>query len=145
MSGTAAEDLAGSAGFDVTTVVVDQADVHARQGAAIGVLALGGRRVAPAAGDRRVLGGAVGPEDVDAELLRPVRHGGGHRRSAHARPADQRMVRRGAVGVVEERRKEERHAAARGEPVLEHCLQHGARVPFVDQMDGQPAGEGGEQ
>ena len=90
--GAAGEDLSGRAGRDVGAVVVDEAQLDARErppirpvAAVRGVVELATRR-------RRVLGGPVGADDRDAVRGRSLGEGEGHGRAAEADPAHQRGV-----------------------------------------------------
>ena len=101
---------------------------------AVGVEALGLGLVDQRAGDRRVLGAAVGAERLDAEPRRPLGDGGGHRRAAEAGEGHAGEVLLGEVGVVEDAGEEERGAAAHADVLGEHQPEDLAGIPHVDHV-----------
>ena len=70
--GAARPDLAGLAGGKVAALVVDDADLHARERVAVGAVALRLRLVGRRTRDGRVLRRAVGAGDLDPQPLGPL-------------------------------------------------------------------------
>ena len=96
-------------------------------------------------GDRGVLGGAVGPDQGDAELVRPLGHGVGNGRTAQADEVHELDVLGPAVRVVEQAGEEVGRPAAGRDLLLEHGGQHGRWVPPVDHEDGLAGDERTQQ
>ena len=116
--------------------VVEQADLDAGQRTPVGgqPLALGIGVVA--AGDRGVLGGAVHPDQRQAEGRGPLGDRQGDGRAAEADEVHQLEVLVGAVRMVEQAGQEVRGPGAAGQSVLAHDGQEAGRVPHVGEVHG---------
>ncbi len=91
-----------------------------------------------------MLGRPVGADDLDAEPFGTSPEFHRHRCAAEADAFHVRRVRRREIGVVEERRQEDRGARAAADVVGGHDVERVAGIPSVDDVDVTAASERAE-
>ena len=129
--GAPRHDLTGRARGQVVAVFVHDPHLHSGPGTPVGVVAELGRVFVLHAGDRGVLGGSVGPDDLDAQRLGPLAHRRGHWGSPQPHPGHLDGVLGGEVGVVEQAGEKYRGPHPAADVVGQHHLEGVAGVPSV--------------
>ena len=143
--GPTGEDLAGPPYAGLASFFVDCPHLHPLERAAVGVDALLARRLVGGAGDRGVLGAAVGAHEGDAEPVGALGHRVGDRRPAEPDVAHQLDVLGTEARAVQEAGEEVRRAAAGRNLLFDHGAEDGRRIPAVDEVERATVHEGAEE